>query len=201
MNFLLKILKGFFSALRKPFWIVSLWLRRRYSIALTAKLKGIDNILLATGSSVGHGAVLDTTKGGKIVVGKNSGFGPYTYVNTWGGDIILGDHTTVDSFGVIYGHGGLRIGDNVLIATQVAIIPANHGFDDPKIPIRQQAITCKGITIQDDVWIGAGAKILDGVTIEKGSVIGAGSVVTHDIPPYSVAVGVPAKVIRKRRME
>jgi acetyltransferase-like isoleucine patch superfamily enzyme len=77
----------------------------------------------------------------------------------------------------------------------------NHVFDDPNRLIRQQPLTCKGITIEDDCWIGTGVRILDGVTIGQGSVIGAGAVVNKDIPPYSVAVGVPAKVISKRGKE
>lgn len=93
---------------------------------------------------------------------------------------------------------GFEIGDNVRIAAQVVIIPMNHIYEDPDTPIWKQGIRAKGIKIEDDVWIGAGAKILDGVTIGKGSVIGAGAVVTDDIPPYSVAVGVPARVIKKR---
>jgi len=74
----------------------------------------------------------------------------------------------------------------------------NHIYKDPKTPIRLQEIRAIGIIIEDDVWLGVGSTVLDGVTIGKGSVIGAGAVVTKDIPPYSIAVGVPAKVIKKR---
>ncbi|MCX7595635.1 MAG: acyltransferase, partial [Fischerella sp.] len=62
----------------------------------------------------------------------------------------------------------------------------------------EQGVTCKGIIIEDDCWLGHGVTVLDGVTIGKGSVIGAGAVVTKDIPPYSVAVGIPAKVVKSR---
>ena len=74
----------------------------------------------------------------------------------------------------------------------------NHIYDDPKISIRLQGIRANGIKIEDDVWLGVGSTVLDGVTIGKGSVIGAGAVVTKNIPPYSVAVGVPANVIKER---
>ncbi len=81
----------------------------------------------------------------------------------------------------------------------VQILAVNHVYDDPTRPIREQGITAQGIVIEDDVWIGAGAIVLDGVTIGRGSVIGAGAVVADDIPPYSIAVGSPAKPIRDRR--
>ena len=97
------------------------------------------------------------------------------------------------------GQGGIRIGDGVYTGPMVQILAVNHIYDNPNIPIREQGITAQGIVIEDDVWIGASAVILDGVTIGRGSVIGAGAVVTQDIPPYSLAVGSPAKPIKDRR--
>ena len=79
------------------------------------------------------------------------------------------------------------------------MIAANQVFRDPDRPIHGQGIEFGPIVIEDYVWIGGRANIMAGVTIGKGSVIGAGAVVTRDIPPYSVAVGVPAKVIKTRR--
>lgn len=110
----------------------------------------------------------------------------------------MGDHVTVNPFSVLYGHGGLRIGSNVLIAAHVIIIPANHRFDRADILIRKQGESRLGITIGDDVWIGAGARILDGVTIGTGCVVAAGAVVTRDVQPYSVVAGVPARTIKRR---
>lgn len=95
--------------------------------------------------------------------------------------------------------GLIKIGNNVRIAPNVMMISANHVFENPDIPIREQGMEVKPITIEDDVWVAGRVNIIAGVTIGKGSVIGAGSVVTKDIPPYSVAVGVPAKVIKERK--
>ena len=81
----------------------------------------------------------------------------------------------------------------------VKIVAVDHVYDDPQRPIREQGITAQGIVIEDDVWLGAGATVVDGVTIGRGSVIGAGAVVTTDMPPYSIAVGIPAKVVKDRR--
>ncbi|TAF07275.1 MAG: acyltransferase [Nostocales cyanobacterium] len=98
----------------------------------------------------------------------------------------------------IAGPGDIRIGKNCMIASHAGIYANNHNFTDPLLPIKQQGVTCQGIIIEDDCWLGHGVTVLDGVTIGKGSVIGAGAVVTKDIPPYSVAVGIPAKVIKNR---
>ena len=98
----------------------------------------------------------------------------------------------------IAGPGPVTIGNYCLISSGCGIYGNNHIFNDPEILIREQGFTNKGITIEDDCWLGTGVKVLDGVTIGKGSIIGASAVVTKDIPPYSIAVGIPARVIAKR---
>ncbi|WP_315874593.1 acyltransferase [Thermocoleostomius sinensis] len=114
------------------------------------------------------------------------------------GYIEIGKLTYIGPSTCIAGPGPVRIGSYCLISSGCGIYGNNHVFDDPTILIREQGFTNKGITIEDDCWLGTGVKVLDGVTIGKGSVIGAGAVVTKDIPAYSVAVGVPARVISKR---
>ncbi|MBE9054608.1 DapH/DapD/GlmU-related protein [Sphaerospermopsis sp. LEGE 08334] len=98
----------------------------------------------------------------------------------------------------IAGPGNIRIGKQCMIASQSGIYANNHNFADTLLPMQRQGVTRRGIVIEDDCWLGHGVTVLDGVTIGKGSVIGAGAVVTKDIPPYSVAVGIPAKVIKSR---
>jgi acetyltransferase-like isoleucine patch superfamily enzyme len=134
-----------------------------------------------------------------IHIGANSYLSSNCIIKTFNGWIKIGNNCTVNEFSILLGHGGLEIGNDVRIAPQVKIVAMNHVFDDPKKPIRLQDIRTIGIKIEDDVWLGVGATILDGVTIGKGSVIGAGAVVTKSIPQYSVAVGVPAKVMKERR--
>ncbi|MBW4645979.1 MAG: acyltransferase [Goleter apudmare HA4340-LM2] len=85
-----------------------------------------------------------------------------------------------------------------MIAAHSGIYANNHNFADPTIPMSKQGVSRKGIVIEDDCWLGHGVTVLDGVTIGKGSVIGAGAVVNKDIPPFSVAVGIPARVIKSR---
>lgn len=92
----------------------------------------------------------------------------------------------------------LLIGNNVLLAPYCAILAANHVFADRDQTIASQGVSSKGIVIEDDVWIGSHASILDGVTVGRGSVVAAGAVVTKDVPRYSVVAGVPAQVISRR---
>jgi len=117
-----------------------------------------------------------------------------------GGSVTIGDDTHIQSSCNIKGFlGSTHIGRNVQIAPHCVLSPYEHGFDDVESPIRAQPITTSGdIVLEDDAWLGASVMVLDGVTIGKGAVIGAGAVVTKDIPPYSVAVGVPARVVRQR---
>ena len=114
------------------------------------------------------------------------------------GNITIGDHTIIGPYCFLSGES-IQIGAQCLIAPQVGIFANNHEFSDPLRYIRQQGHTYKGIVIEDDCWIGTGAKILDGVHIGKGCVIGAGAVVAKSLPPYSIALGVPAKVVGTRK--
>jgi acetyltransferase-like isoleucine patch superfamily enzyme len=113
--------------------------------------------------------------------------------------IDIGGGTVIGAFTCIHGPGHIKIGESCLIASHVGIYANNHNFADISRRIIDQGVTRKGIVIEDDCWLGTGVIVLDGVTIGQGSVIGAGAVVTKSIPPYSVAVGVPAKVISSRK--
>ena len=114
------------------------------------------------------------------------------------GRIEIGSRTYIGPYTCIAGPGPVIVGEQCLISSHCGIYGNNHIFDDPNTYVRKQGFTCKGITLEDDCWLGTGVRVLDGVTIGQGSVVGAGAVVTKDIPPYSIAVGVPAKVIGKR---
>jgi len=114
-------------------------------------------------------------------------------------EISIGFRSGINTNCWISAHGGLDIGKNVLIGPFTIIHTGNHNFSDSGKPINQQGQTFKKITIEDDVWIGANVIILSGVTIKEGSVIGAGSVVTKDVPPYSVMAGNPARLIKSRK--
>lgn len=110
----------------------------------------------------------------------------------------IGEHSYIGCNAVLGAGGGIRIGNNVLIGQSVNIHAENHRFQDPTRLIREQGVSYEGVVIEDDVWIGSKATILDGVTIGQGAVVGAGAVVTKSLPPYAIATGVPAKVIGHR---
>ncbi len=117
-----------------------------------------------------------------------------------GGRVEIGDNTHVQGPCDFKGFGdALLVGADVQIAPFCSLSSYNHAFEDLERPIHLQGLARKGATvIEDDVWLGAGVKVLAGVRIGKGAVVGAGSVVTKDIPPCAIAVGVPATVIRSR---
>lgn len=112
--------------------------------------------------------------------------------------IEIDQETFIGPYVCIAGPGNVKIGKRCMIAAHSGIYANNHKFKDPTIPIASQGVTRKGIIIEDDCWLGHGVTVLDGVTIGQGSVIGAGAVVNKDIPPFSIAVGVPARVIKSR---
>ncbi|MEB3218620.1 MAG: acyltransferase [Nostocales cyanobacterium 94392] len=101
----------------------------------------------------------------------------------------------------IAGPGNVKIGKRCLIAAHSGIFANNHIYTDSLKYIADQGVIRKGITIEDDCWLGHNVTVTDGVTIGKGSVVGAGAVVTKDIPAYSIAVGIPARVIKSRLPE
>jgi len=142
--------------------------------------------------------VLDTIGGGSISVGEKTELLYGVLLMTYGGNIKIGSHCSINPYTVLYGHGNLTIGNNVLIAGHTLIIPANHKFDNLDIPINKQGETKKGIVIHDNVWIGSGCRILDGVTIGEGAIIAAGAVVNKNVAPNTIVGGVPAKLLKTR---
>ena len=118
----------------------------------------------------------------------------------YGGQITIGSNTTIHADCEFFAHEGsnITIGENCLIAKRTIIMTRKHTFDDPGQRIIDQKMTNEDVTVGSDVWTGLGTKILPGVKIGNGCVIGTSAVVTKDIPEKSIAVGIPAKVIKKR---
>lgn len=131
----------------------------------------------------------------KFSIGHQSTIEDFCTVNNGVGNVIIGDDSRIGIGSVLI--GPVTIGDQVILAQNVVLSGLNHGYQDINVPIRKQKVTVGRITVEDEVWIGANAVLTAGVTIGKHSVVAGGAVVTKSIPPYSVAAGNPAKVIKK----
>lgn len=165
------------------------------------KIRALDNVSIPGSVKVYSGCQIKTAPfGGQIRIGENCELSYGVCLLTYGGQITIGDNCSINPYSVIYGHGkGISIGNNVLIAGHTLIIPTNHGIKELAIQINRQPMTSKGIVIEDNVWVGAGCKILDGVCIKKGAVVAAGSVVINDVPENAIVAGVPAEIKKIRK--
>ncbi len=124
----------------------------------------------------------------------------YEGVTIWYPDRIqVGDDTTLNEFVYVSGYGGVKIGSGVRIGHRTSIISSDHDISDPSVRVKDSGLTSAPVDIGDDVFIGCNVTILMGVRIGKGAVIAAGSVVTRDVPEFTIAGGVPAKVLKDRR--
>ncbi len=122
-----------------------------------------------------------------------------TYIQSKCGNIDIGDHCSIGVQCYITAVSDLRIGKHVLIAGQCYIGGGRYPMDRDGIPMKEKGAYSDGpIVIGDDVWIGAGVKILDNIKIGEGAIVGAGAVVNKDVAPYTIVGGVPAKVIGTR---
>ena len=115
------------------------------------------------------------------------------------GYIHIGKGVYIGTGTTLFGHMGLEIGDDCLLAQGINLTPYSHIFDDPNAIIYSQGGHCEKVTIGRDVYIGMGCRVMYSGNIGEGSVIGCGSTVVKPIPPYSVAVGTPARVIKERK--
>jgi acetyltransferase-like isoleucine patch superfamily enzyme len=136
--------------------------------------------------------------GDNVTIAKKSILACTGVIRCMGKGIKIGNNSAVGAQSFIGGQGGVSIGDNVIIGPGVKIFSENHNYDRNDTLIRLQGESRKGVVINDDCWIGASSTILDGVTIERGCVVAAGSVVTKDISANSIVAGVPAKIIKSR---
>ena len=138
---------------------------------------------------------LDLLPNHECRVGEKSIIETNSLINNTVGHVKIGQGSIVGINNIII--GPVSIGNNVLLAQHIVLSGLNHNYLDISVPPVKQGVSTKEIIIEDDVWIGANSTITAGVTIGKHSIIGAGSVVTKNIPPYSVAVGSPAKIKKK----
>ena len=168
---------------------------RRTSIRRTGTLLGVGcriapQVFVERGFAAG--------RKGTVALGERCELAHGAVLRAWGGAINLGTNVFVGEYTVIYGHGGVTVGDDTLIAMHCRIVSSNHTVPGRGERIRHCPDILKPTVIGQDVWLGAGVSVLGGVTVGDGCVVGAGAVVTKSLPPYSIAVGVPAVVVGYR---
>lgn len=146
-------------------------------------------------SVVHRSARMDTPPYRKFSLGNYSVIESFACINNAVGDIIIGDHTRIGLHNTII--GPVTIGSHVNLAQGITVTALNHNFEDSDKRIDEQGVSTTPVIIEDDIWIGANAVILPGVTIGNHSVVAAGAVVTKNVPPHSLVAGVPAKIIKQ----
>lgn len=203
-KFIQSTLKLFFGKKSEDF--ETAWYRNRRDLMILKvityfKIK-INGIKVGKGTVIKLSAEFHLADDAYLEIGNNCGISDYAYFLLTGTKpkVIIGNEVVVGRFSMITAKSLIKIGDYTRIGAFVQIIDHNHGTEREKLIMAQES-RIKEIIIGKDVWIGAGAKILMGVHIGDGAVIGANAVVTHDMPPYSIAAGVPAKIIKYRGIE
>jgi len=147
------------------------------------------------GSKIYGSVRMDTPPYRRFALGQHSVVESYSCINNAVGDVVIGDHTRIGLHNTII--GPVTIGSHVNLAQGITVTALNHNFDDTTKRIDEQGIATKPVVISDDVWIGANAVILPGVTIGRHVVVAAGAVVTKDVPDNTIVGGVPATIIKK----
>lgn len=134
-----------------------------------------------------------------FMIGSNSTIEDFSVINNGMGPVIIGNNVRIGISNVII--GPVKIGNNVIFAQNVVLSGLNHGYKDIQSPICKQPCTAHEIVVEDDCWVGANAVITAGIKIGKHSVVAGGSVVTKNVPAYSIVAGNPAKIIKQYNSE
>jgi acetyltransferase-like isoleucine patch superfamily enzyme len=188
-------------AVRGVFYRLILKMDGLAAIENGVRLRFASNIRLQRGVYLDQGVYLHACPHG-IEIGENTIvmhgaiMHVYNFRDLPHAGIKIGRDSLVGEYSVIRGQGGVVIGDRVYTSPFTQILAVNHVYADPERPFVEQGITAQGIAIEDDVWLGAGCVITDGVRVGKGAVVAAGAVVTADVLPHTVVAGVPARQIK-----
>jgi acetyltransferase-like isoleucine patch superfamily enzyme len=182
-------------------------LQRRLTIVFMApgvNLRHAGMIRFGRGVTVERGVIIDGLSIDGVEIGDNVMIGPYCVIRAsllsrLGKGFHLGKHSSLDAYSYVGAGGGVWVGERVIMGQHISFHAENHNFQLIDRPIKEQGVAGKGIVIDDDCWVGSNVTFLDGVHVGTGCVVAAGAVVTKDIPPYSIAAGVPARVIDSRR--
>ena len=168
---------------------VDCWFRHPGKIRVGADVIIDDGVLIDAKGSANKG----------IFIGKGCYIGRGTVLSCKDGDIILGDSVNLSTWCNISSNSRIEIGEKTLLGPYASIFATAHNFDDISVDILDQKWSSKGVGVGRNCWLGARVTILDGVEVGPNTIIGAGSVVNEDLPEDVIAVGSPAKTVKKRR--
>jgi len=147
------------------------------------------------GSIIKRKARLDLIPSKKFQIGYRTVIEDYVIINNGMGDVIIGDRCSITSRVKLV--GPVTIGNLVTMGSNAQVTGLTHNYENPDIPIKDQGVTANRTIVEDDVWIGGNSVIIQGIKIGSHVIVASGSVVTKDIPPFSVVGGNPARIIRK----
>jgi acetyltransferase-like isoleucine patch superfamily enzyme len=189
------IIKGFWGLY---LFYVRIWRKLRWLFHnLELDYLRYCGLLVGDGFIIDQNVTLTLGKGAKLIIGRGVYIGEYSLITVnAGASLAIGENTFIAHHNSISSNTLCHIGNFCAIAPYVTLIDAQHKYEDVTCPIRFQGGEYGEFFVDDEVWIGTGAIILKDVRLGKHCVIGANSVVTKNIPPFSVAVGIPAKVIK-----
>jgi acetyltransferase-like isoleucine patch superfamily enzyme len=189
-------------ALRSVVYRLIMKMEGLVAIESNVRIRYADHVRLARGAYIDESAYLHAMPSG-IEIGENTYVMHHAELHVFNfrdlphAHIKIGKNCLISEFNVLRGQGGITIGDNVYTSPFVQMVAVNHVYQDRGQPIISHGITAQGITIEDNVWIGSAAIILDGVHIGEGAVVAAGAVVTKDVPAFTIVGGVPAQIIKE----
>ena len=174
---------------------------RNVSFGVNVVLRHPHKIRIGDDVVIDDGCCLDAkgTDNEGISIGDGVFIGRNTILSCKNGDIIVDDHANIGFNSEIFSAARVRLGKNALVAAYVYLVGGDHLYDRVDTPVLQQGRTARGIEVDDNVWLGAHVVVSDGSRVGRDAIIGAGAVVIGDVPPFHIAAGVPAKIIRDRR--
>jgi acetyltransferase-like isoleucine patch superfamily enzyme len=174
---------------------------RNVSFGVNVTLRHPRKIHIGDDVAVDDGCVLDAkgTANAGIRIGSRVFLGRNTILACKEGDIVLEDGVNISYQCAVFSASSVRIGADTLLAAFCYVVGGGHAFARTDVPVIRQGRPSKGIEVGRGAWLGAGAAVLDGVSVGHDAIVGAHAVVTDDVPPFAVAAGAPARVIRDRR--
>jgi acetyltransferase-like isoleucine patch superfamily enzyme len=173
-------------------------LGRRSKLSPPLFLRGSSGIFVGNGVRIEQFSYLSAAGGGRLLIADECELRSYARLEADEGVIEIGNRSSVNPFTILNGYGGLYIGKDVRIASHCVLLSSSHRWETVDVSIVDQGIDARPTRIGDDVWIGAHAVVVGGVSIGAHAIVGAGAVVLADVPEYAVVGGVPARLIRLR---